>query len=152
MKKTLAVGLMLVSTSVFSVPNIHTPGAINPNVTQDNIHQTICVPNWTSTVRPPVSYTNKLKTKLLKTYGYKDLNPKDYELDHLLPLSSGGDPSSEDNLWPQPYHSGQVTALDKDTLEKYTHRAICSGKMTLKEAQSIYLGDWVDYYLKHIKH
>ena len=32
---------------------VDTPGAINPKVTQDNIHQTICVQGWTKTVRPP---------------------------------------------------------------------------------------------------
>jgi PBP1b-binding outer membrane lipoprotein LpoB len=31
-----------------------TPGATNPDVTQGTIHQTICVKNWTATVRPPV--------------------------------------------------------------------------------------------------
>lgn len=151
MKKFLLLGLF-VTSSVLAVPNIYTPGEINPNVTQDNIHQTICIPNWTSTVRPPVSYTNKVKIKLLKTYGYKDQNPKNYELDHLLPLSSGGSPSSQDNLWPQPYRSGQVTALDKDVLERKVHKAVCSGKISLKDAQNIFMGDWVGYYLNHVKH
>ena len=42
-----------------------TPGATNPEVTQENIHDTICVKGWTDTVRPPSSYTNKLKTTQL---------------------------------------------------------------------------------------
>jgi ferritin len=37
------------------------PGALNPNVTQSNIAQTICRPGWTATVRPPESYTYQLK-------------------------------------------------------------------------------------------
>ncbi|MGW4994883.1 hypothetical protein ACWEQ3_46110 [Streptomyces mirabilis] len=32
-----------------------TPGSYNPNVTQSNIHSTICVSGWTATVRPPTS-------------------------------------------------------------------------------------------------
>ena len=30
-----------------------TPGAINPDVTQENIDSTICVPGFTKTIRPP---------------------------------------------------------------------------------------------------
>ncbi len=38
-----------------------TPGAVNPNVTQDNIQNTICVSGYTTQIRPSTSYTNKLK-------------------------------------------------------------------------------------------
>jgi len=38
-----------------------TPGAINSDVTQDNIHNTVCVRGWTKTVRPPSFYTTRLK-------------------------------------------------------------------------------------------
>lgn len=150
MKKLLILGIF-VSSTVSAVPNIYTPGEVNPNVSQDNIHQTICVPNWTSTVRPPVSYTNKLKKKLIKKYGYADTNLSHYELDHLLPLSSGGAPSSEANLWPQPYQSVNVTAYNKDVLERKMQKDICSGKISLKDAQNIFMGDWVGYYLNHVK-
>ncbi|MER5175479.1 MAG: hypothetical protein ABJB76_09115 [Candidatus Nitrosocosmicus sp.] len=34
-----------------------TPGATNPNVTQKNIHQTICVPGYSASIRPDPSYT-----------------------------------------------------------------------------------------------
>jgi hypothetical protein len=45
-----------------------TPGATNPDVTQDTISTTICVPGWTKTVRPPISYTNPLKRRLIPPY------------------------------------------------------------------------------------
>jgi hypothetical protein len=151
MKKIVAASLMLFSVNAFSVPNIFTPGAINPDVTQDNIKTTICVVGWTNTVRPPTSYTNRLKTKQLAQYGYSDKKLADYEEDHLIPLSSGGHPSNEQNLWPQPYRSGLITAYNKDTLERKIHKDICSGKISLKDAQSIFMGDWVGYYLKNIK-
>ena len=38
-----------------------TPGATNPDVTQDNINNTICVSGWTKTIRPTTKYTNDLK-------------------------------------------------------------------------------------------
>src|SRR5207249_230016 len=49
-----------------------TPGALNRNVKQRNIKKTICVPNWTDTVRPPTSYTNKLKIQGFEDYSFGD--------------------------------------------------------------------------------
>src|SRR5712691_1466056 len=46
-----------------------TPGALNPSVTQANINATICVQGYTRTIRPPVSYSNPLKTRLMASYG-----------------------------------------------------------------------------------
>ncbi|MFD8393034.1 hypothetical protein ACFV2N_28495 [Streptomyces sp. NPDC059680] len=47
-----------------------TPSAYNPDVTQSNIHSTICVSGWTATVRPPTSHTNPLKAQGTIDYGY----------------------------------------------------------------------------------
>jgi hypothetical protein len=58
-----------------------TPGALNPDVRQDNIATTICVKGWTKTVRPPAYYTNKLKKSQIREYGYSDENPQSYEED-----------------------------------------------------------------------
>ena len=60
-----------------------TPGAINPYVTQANIHQTVCMKGYTKTIRPPTHFTNKLKKRQIREYGYADRNPKHYEEDHL---------------------------------------------------------------------
>lgn len=35
--------------------------ALNPDVTQNRIAQTICVPGYTKTVRPSTTYTNGVK-------------------------------------------------------------------------------------------
>lgn len=61
-----------------------TPGVTNPDVTPGTINQTICKSGWTSTIRPPASYTNALKKQGITDYGYTDTNPRDYEEDHLL--------------------------------------------------------------------
>jgi len=42
---------------------VRTPGVLNPDVTQGNIRSTVCKSGWTTTIRPPVSYTNALKAK-----------------------------------------------------------------------------------------
>lgn len=67
-----------------------TPGAINPVVTQANIHATICVRGWTKTVRPPEDYTYRLKREQLRAWDYVDQQTRDYEEDHLIPLALGG--------------------------------------------------------------
>src|SRR5690242_10597803 len=66
------------------------PGATNPDVTQSTIGSTICVSGWTSTVRPPTSYTNPLKVTQIAEYRYTDTSTADYEEDHLIPLELGG--------------------------------------------------------------
>jgi hypothetical protein len=52
-----------------------TPGVTNPQVTQANIQQTICVRGWTGAIRPPQSYTGTLKAQQLQTARFTDKNP-----------------------------------------------------------------------------
>ena len=52
-----------------------------PAITQANIHQTICSPTWsTKTIRPPVTYTSRLKQRQLAHA--TDKTPAHYEEDH----------------------------------------------------------------------
>jgi hypothetical protein len=128
-----------------------TPGLINPAVTQLNIRSTICVSGWTATVRPPVSYTNKLKYNQLHS-GYNldgDLNMKDYEEDHIVPLEVGGNPSSPLNLFPEPRNIARGSYL-KDQLENRMHQLVCSGQLSLKSAQAVFLTNWEKGYSKYL--
>lgn len=117
-----------------------TPGAINPEVTQANIHQTICVKGWTKTIRPPVSYTDSLKSIQLQRYGQPQ-EPKLYEEDHLIALELGGAPRNSDNLWPQLWN-GPTGAHMKDREENELHTLVCSGAATLDSAQQTIVKDW----------
>ena len=115
-----------------------TPGAFNPNVTQSNIGQTICVTGWSATVRPPVSYTNQLKVQSIAAYGYTDTDPSHYEMDHEVPLSIGGSPTDPKNLWAEPGASPNA----KDKIEWALHDAVCAGKLQLSDAQQRIRTDW----------
>lgn len=118
-----------------------TPGAIDPSVTQDNIQQTICVSGYTQTVRPPVSYTTPLKIEQMALYGWA--GPRsDYEEDHLISLELGGHPRDPKNLWPEPYNI-RHGAREKDQIENLLHSRVCSGQMTLQEAQTAIATNWV---------
>jgi len=115
-----------------------TPGSTNPEVTQDNIQSTICVRGYTKTIRPPLSYTAPLKIQSIKDYGYRDTNPKDYELDHMCPLEAGCSPTDPKNLWAE-ILTGKYGAHAKDKVENWVHSQICSGKMTLQQGQDVFL-------------
>jgi len=118
-----------------------TPGAINPQVTQAGIASTICRKGWTATVRPPVSYTSKLKQQQMRAYG--DTGPASgFEEDHLIPLEVGGSPTDPANLWPQP-RAGAASAAAKDAEENALNRAVCNGRMKLADAQRKIVADWV---------
>jgi hypothetical protein len=111
-----------------------TPGTLNPDVKQSTIKKTICVPNWTDTVRPPTSYTNKLKVQGIEDYGFKDKTLGHYEEDHLIPLAVGGSPRSPKNLWPERY-KGKFGARVKDKLERFMHDRVCDGTIRLSKAR-----------------
>jgi|SRR5579859_3424104 len=115
-----------------------TPGSIDPQVTQANIHQTICLGGYTKTIRPPVSFTNTLKIQGITAYGYTDINPRDYEEDHLISLELGGASSDPKNLWPEPGASPNP----KDTIENLCHKKVCNGEITLIQAQHEIATNW----------
>ncbi|MHB9863606.1 hypothetical protein [Streptomyces sp. YIM S03343] len=119
------------------------PGALNSAVTQSTINSTICVSGYSSSIRPSTSYTNALKVKQIAEYGYSDTSTADYEEDHLIPLSLGGSPKSEQNLWPEPrYDAGGSSATDKDTVEYKLYKAVCAGTIKLAPAQKAIAADW----------
>jgi hypothetical protein len=109
---------------------VRTPGVLNADVTQATIGSTICRSGWTRTIRPPVEYTNALKKKQMRAYG--ELGQlSDYQEDHLISLELGGDPTDPRNLWPEPY----PRAADVDKIENQLNDKVCSGELTLAEAQ-----------------
>jgi hypothetical protein len=132
-----------------------TPGAINPDITQDNIRQTICNPRWsTKSIRPDTSYTNRLKIEQIREYGYSDSRLRDYEEDHFIPLELGGSPTEPQNLWPEPFETSipDSGAQAKDKVENYLHAEVCSGALTLEQAQREITEDWYRVYQTSVPH
>ncbi len=127
--------------AVLPDPNC-TPGVTNPDVTQDNIDETICRHGFTKTIRPPVSYTNRLKREQIQEYGFLDSNMHDFEEDHLVSLELGGSPDDPKNLWPEPHGSPN----EKDLVENYLNQQVCDRKMALEEAQKEISSNWYMVY------
>jgi hypothetical protein len=119
-----------------------TPGSVNPAVTQATIHDTICKPGWTATVRPPASNTGPVKKAAMKAYGLASSSSGTTELDHLVPLELG---ASDDvtNLWPEPSDiPNDGFRNTKDTVENRLRAAVCDGSVTLPAAQAAIAADW----------
>src|ERR1700733_2753190 len=132
-----------------------TPGAINPEITQENIRDTICNPRWsTKSIRPESTYTNRLKMEQIGEYGYADSRPRDYEEDHFIPLELGGNPTDPRNLWPEPFETSVPDggAHAKDKVENYLHAEVCSDALTLDQAQHEISEDWYRVYQESVPH
>jgi hypothetical protein len=140
------------ATATAGLPNARlTPGSTDPRVTQANIQSTICRKGgYTSSVRPPVSYTEPLKLNGIKLYGYSDRKASDYEEDHLIPLELGGNPTDPRNLWPEPHHIGNWGSYVKDNLENRLRDLVCSGRLDLGTAQQAIATDWIAAYKKYM--
>ncbi|MEC3997224.1 hypothetical protein VSR01_28460 [Actinacidiphila sp. DG2A-62] len=123
-----------------------TPGAISPAVTQATIGTTICRKGgYTGGIRPPESVTAKEKAANAKSYGYAG-SLSDAEYDHLVSLQLGGDPNDPRNLFVEPPDPGHKPGTGvnnaKDPVETKLHTAVCSGKITLAQAQQAIATDW----------
>lgn len=108
-----------------------TPGRVNPAVTQATIGSTICVSGWTRTVRPPESYTERLKLEQMTEYGETG-SPSGYEEDHFIPLELGGAPRDPHNLWPEP----RAQSRRSDPLETHLKHEVCDGTITLAQGRA----------------
>lgn len=143
----------IVGSTIYLSAKPLNPGSLNPNIFQANISENICNKKWsTKSIRPPTSYTNKLKMEQIDQFGLTDKNMGDYEEDHIISLEIGGNPTDPQNLYPEPYtliiNGENLGAHQKDKVENALHREVCNGTLTLKEAQTIISTDWVAYYEK----
>lgn len=108
----------------------------------------VCRPGYATSIRPEGQLWRHLKDEAYDRYGL----PRDhrsvvdqngarqaaYEVDHLVPLELGGDPTDIRNIWPQPI----VAAKKKDEVENQLHDFVCSGRMSITQAQAAIARDW----------
>ncbi len=107
-----------------------TPGAV---LTTDAA--TVCQAGYASSVR---NLPDATRNAVYAEYGISDHT--DYVIDHLIALEDGGDTAIA-NLWPERV-SGWPGAKEKDWVEGALHRGVCTGRVTLPDAQRWLATDW----------
>jgi len=114
-----------------------TPGAIFPDATKEQI----CQSGYSSQVR---NVTDATKNDVYAEYGVTHHSAGQYEVDHLISLELGG---SNDiaNLWPEPADP-RPGFHEKDKVENYMHEQVCSGAISLQQAQFEIATDWMAIY------
>lgn len=117
---------------------------VTPGVTVSLTKEQVCSTKWGIDER---HVTPTMKDQVCEAYGLNKhcYGRLAYEIDHLISRELGGDDDVR-NLWPQPYfeHPG---AHEKDAVENWLHKQVCSGKMDLNEAQNRIKTDWYQIYL-----
>ena len=125
----------------YPAPRLFPSRCLNPDVHQASIQDTICVPGCTATVRPSKTYTNGVKTKLIRELGLPPADAAKYELDHRIPLALGGHPRNPHNLALQRW-DGEAGAKKKDQLERRLQVMACAGQEKLDTARAAVYFDW----------
>jgi hypothetical protein len=136
-------------SSVLPLPDYRcTTGVRDPSITQDNIDETICKPGWIDAVRPTKEESVPVLVESLARYGYTNAAPEDFQLDRLIPVILGGSLWDEGNLFPQP-HAGVAGMSEtsgseaKDAVDRRLNAEVCSGKITLEDAQHAIVENWL---------
>ncbi len=114
-----------------------TPGAIFPDATKDKI----CVTGYASSVR---NVPQSEKDQVYAEYGITSHYAGQYEVDHLVSLELGGS-NDISNLWPEAA-SPKPGFHEKDKVENYLHDQVCSGAVSLQQAQIEIATDWLQVY------
>ncbi|HEY2383555.1 MAG TPA: hypothetical protein VGK48_20465 [Terriglobia bacterium] len=85
--------------------------------------------------------------EIFEKYGIRNPGSGHYELDYLIDPELGGADDAR-NLWPQPY-SVSWNAHVKDALESHLRELVCTGQLSLAEAQHDIASDWIAAYKKY---
>ena len=110
---------------------------------------TICIGTRAIGTRDTPNVPPSVDRLAFTEYGYTYPQAEDtFEVDHLIPLDLGGDDVIA-NLWAEPA-TPTPAFHQKDRVEHYLHQQVCSGAMTLMDAQRQVATDWLAVW-KRIK-
>lgn len=115
-----------------------TPGLFDPSLTRD----VLC--NATFTTKSIRNVPLSEKDAVYSEYGIVSHQPGEYEVDHVISLELGG---SNDiaNLWPEAAEP-RPGFHEKDLVENYLHKQVCSGAISLQDAQQKIATNWLQVY------
>lgn len=114
-----------------------TPGDIIKTATKS----AICASGYASSVR---DVPQSVKNKVYAEYGIRTHTAGQFEVDHYVSLEIGGS-NDISNLWPEAA-SPKPGFHEKDKVENYLHSQVCSGAMSLHDAQVKIATNWLAVY------
>jgi hypothetical protein len=114
-----------------------TPGATFPGVTREQV----CQPGYARKVR---QVSERTKASIFLSYGVTRHTTGEYEIDHLISLELGGS-NEVANLWPEAANP-RPGFHEKDVVEGYLHRQVCTNNLPLQEAQREIATNWLAVY------
>jgi hypothetical protein len=120
---------------------------LDERVTQNSVADTICKPGYADTVSPPMDKLLERKNQLLAERGIDSEDGAGYALDRRVPVVLGGAADAPGNLDLLPW-GGHRGERRKELLTAKLKRCVCSGKMSLSEAQAAIAGDWPAQYAR----
>jgi len=97
----------------------------------------ICVPGYTKNVR---DVSQKTKNKVYEMYGVVSHQTGEWEMDHIIPLTLGGD-NEITNLYPQPLLP-KPGFRQKDRCEVCLNKKVCNGEISLIDAHDLMTRNW----------
>ncbi len=116
-----------------------TPGAIFTTATKEQV----CTSGYSKSVR---DVPESVKKAVYAEYNITHHSTGEYEVDHFISLELGGS-NDTSNLFPESADP-RPGFHEKDKVENYLHDQVCSGKMTLNEAQREISSDWYEVFSK----
>jgi hypothetical protein len=114
-----------------------TPGDVFLAGTKDQI----CTPGYSTSVR---NVSESEREAVYAEYGIFSRTAGEYEVDHFVPLELGGS-NDISNLFPEAA-SPKPGFHEKDEVANYLHEQMCSGAVTLSEAQREIATNWLAVY------
>jgi hypothetical protein len=118
---------------------------LTPGVTRPVRIVDICSMRNEEVVRP---VSEDLQRKVLQEYRLSNASVENYEIDYLITPGLGG-ADAVGNLWPEPKYGAAWNSFAKDALEDRLHQLVCSGQISLDEAQEQVSIDWIAAYKKY---
>lgn len=120
---------------------------LDSRVTQQSIGGTICRPGYTDAMSPPLDELMARKDQLLAARGIPADDGASYALDRRVPIVLGGSPNAAANLDLLPW-AGHGGERRKEILTARLKRCVCTGRISLSDAQSAIAGNWTSQYAR----
>jgi hypothetical protein len=129
----LLAALLAASSPARAADPILPDPALTPGEVLTTDASTVCRSGYARSVRHT---SGRLKARVYRNYGL-DRRQGRYEVDHLISLELGG-ANATSNLWVEP---GKIPNA-KDAVENRLHKEVCTGQITLAEAQREIATNW----------